>query len=530
MRRVKILSTAILIALLVVSSFMMVENVVAEEPQYGGTLHLSNNTDWDTLDPAYCSGFDAGAMAVKFYDGLVRFDYHSNDVVPALAKSWDVEQDNTVFTFHLREGVKFHDGTEFTAHDVKYSFDRLYDPEVASPGTWVYPMIKGTDAALNGETDGLEGVKVIDEYTVQFELDKPFGLFLTHLTLPYGLIVNEGIVEEYGDDFRQHPVGTGPFKFVSWEHDDRLVMEANEDYWDGRPYVDEVVYRVIPQPLTDIAEFEAGNLDLTTVPTEERERWLGNEEWQPYIHTMAELSTYYLALNGDFEPLDDPKVKKAIDYAIDSQMVTESLFPHYVAANDAIPEGMPGGADVEFKADVEKAKELLAEAGYPDGFEMELWVSDGSTSVRVGGVLQALLGRVGIEVDLIKNDWSVFYSTVKNGNAPSYYLSWWADYADPYNFLNALYTSDRIVFNNETINTMLDKMASTTSQEERIRLSQEIIKMADQIGDPYVYLYHTSSSSIKQPWIKGEIYHQMYNADKLVTWWIDQDVKEAETN
>jgi len=530
MRRVKILSTAILLALLVVSSFMMVENVVAEEPQYGGTLHLSNNTDWDTLDPAYCSGFDAGAMAVKFYDGLVRFDYHSNDVVPALAKSWDVEQDNTVFTFHLREGVKFHDGTEFTAHDVKYSFDRLYDPEVASPGTWVYPMIKGTDASLNGETDGLEGVKVIDKYTVQFELDKPFGLFLTHLTLPYGLIVNEDIVNEYGDDFRQHPVGTGPFKFVSWEHDDRLVMEANEDYWDGRPYVDKVVYRVIPQPLTDIAEFEAGNLDLTTVPTEERERWLGNEEWQPYIHTMAELSTYYLALNGDFEPLDDPKVKKAIDYAIDSQMVTESLFPHYVAANDAIPEGMPGGADVEFKADVEKAKELLAEAGYPDGFEMELWVSDGSTSVRVGGVLQALLGRVGIEVDLIKNDWSVFYSTVKNGNAPSYYLSWWADYADPYNFLNALYTSDRIVFNNETINSMLDKMASTTNQQERIRLSQEIIKMADQIGDPYVYLYHTSSSSIKQPWIKGEIYHQMYNADKLVTWWIDQDVKAEETN
>ncbi len=524
MRRVKILGILVLVALFAVSSFVM-----AEEPQYGGTLRLSNNTDWDTLDPAYASGFDAGAMAVKFYDGLVRFDYHSNEVVPALAESWDVEDNNTVFTFHLRKGVKFHDGTEFTAHDVKYTFDRLYDSEVASPGTWVYPMIKGTDAALDGENDGLEGVQVIDDYTVQFELDEPFGLFLTHLTLPYGLIVNENIIEEYGENFNQHPVGTGPFKFVEWEHDDRIVMEANEDYFAGRPYVDKVVYRVIPQPLTDIAEFEAGNLDLTTVPTEERERWLNDPEWEDYIHTMAELSTYYLALNDDFEPLDNPKVRKAIDYAIDSEMVTESLFPHYVAANDAIPNGMPGGVDIEMKADVERAKELLAEAGYPDGFDLELWVSDGTNSVRVGGVLQALLGRIGINVDLIKNDWSVFYSTVKNGNAPSYYLSWWADYADPYNFLSALYTSDRIGFDNNTINNMLDKMAATTNQEERIRLSQEIIKMADQIGDPYVYLYHTASSSIKQPWIKDEIHHQMYNADKLVTWWIDQDVKEEQT-
>jgi ABC-type transport system substrate-binding protein len=302
-------------------------------------------------------------------------------------------------------------------------------------------------------------------------------------------------------------------------------MEANEDYWDGRPYVDEVVFRVIPQPLTDIAEFEAGNLDFTTVPNEERERWVENEEWQEYITTIAELNTYYLALNSDFEPLDNAKVRDAIDYALDNEAITSALFPHYVPANDAIPEGMAGGSDIPMKADVEKAKELLAEAGYEDGFDLELWVSDSRTSVRIGGVLQALLGRVGIDVKLIKNDWSVFYDTVKNGNAPSYYLSWWADYADPYNFLNALYTSDRIAFNNEEINGMLEEMTVTTDQEERLELSREIIHLADELGDPYVYLYHTSTSSIKQPWVKGELYHQMYSADKLVTWWIDQDLK-----
>jgi peptide/nickel transport system substrate-binding protein/oligopeptide transport system substrate-binding protein len=390
-------------------------------------------------------------------------------------------------------------------------------------------MIKGAEASLDGKTDGLEGVQVIDKYTVKFELNKPFGLFLTHLTLPYGLIVPQEAVEEYGDEFSQNPVGTGPWQFVEWEHDDRLVLEANEDYWEGRPYLDKVVYRVIPQSLTDIAEFEAGNLDLTGVPLEERKKWLGDSEWEPYINTMADLSTYYLALNGNFEPLDDPKVRTAINYAIDSEKITNSLFPHYVAANDAIPKGMPGGTDTEIRYDLEKAKELLAEAGYPDGFDLEIWVSDGDTSVRIGGVLQALLKRVGINVKLVKNDWSVFYSTVKNGNAPSYYLSWWADYADPYNFLNALYTSDRIRYSDSKVNEMLKDMEITTDVDERIKISKKIINYVQEDGNPYVNLYHTSSTAIKQPWIKGEIYHQMYDADKLVTWWIDQEIKEEET-
>lgn len=526
----KLSSLGLLFLLILFLSGVSGAAFAAETPQYGGTLHLSNDADWDTLDPAYASGFDAGEMAVKFYDGLVRFDFSSNEIVADLAESWEVKNNNQNFIFHLRKGVKFHNGAEFTAQDVKYTFERLYDPEVASPGTWVYPMIKGTDAKLAGEAADLAGVKVIDDYTIEFDLSEPFGLFLTHLTLPYGLIVNQSAVEEYGADFSQHPVGTGPFKFVEWEHDNKLVMKANQDYWAGRPYVDQVVYRVIPQPLTDIAEFEADNLDRTVVPEEERERWLNDPEWSDDITTIADLSTYYLALNSDFEPLDNPQVREAINYAIDSKTITDSLFPYYVAANDAIPEGMPGGSDLPIKADPEKAKQLLAEAGYPDGFDLDIWVSDSSTSVRVGGVLQALLGRVGIQVNLIKNDWSVFYNTVKNGNAPAYYLSWWADYADPYNFLNALYTTDRIPFKNQEINSLLKEMSVTTDTAERIKLSQQIIKLADQVGDPYIYLYHTSTSYVKHPWVKGDLYHQMYTADKLLTWWIDQDLKAESTN
>lgn len=522
--------------LLLVLAFMVVFGfsvIAADEPQYGGTLYLENDEDWDTLDPAYCSGFDAGEMAVKIFDGLVRFDYYSNDIVPDLAESWEVKNNNRTFIFHLRKGVQFHNGREFTAHDVKYTFDRLYDPDTASPGTWVYDMIVGTDEALSGEVEGLKGVQVIDDYTVRFDLKYPFGLFLTHLTLPYGLIVPQEEVERWGDQFAQHPVGTGPWKFVEWSHDEKLVLEANEDYWEGRPYLDKVVYRVIPQALTRIAEFEAGNLDYTTIPVEERERWINDQEWKPYIHTMAELSSYYLALNAKFEPLGNPKVREAIALAIDNVQITKALFPHYVPANDAIPEGMPGGLDDEgLGYDPERARELLAEAGYPNGFDMEIWTSSGENSVRIGGVLQALLKRVGINVKLVKNDWSVFFATVKNGNAPAYYLSWWADYADPYNFLKALYASEgsRINYKNATVDKMLEEMARTTSVEARIAISKKLLETVRLHGDPYVWLYHTSSTTIKQPWVNGELHHQMYDADKLVTWWIDQELKEEMNN
>lgn len=517
--------------LLLTLFFILAINITAvavEEPQYGGTLYLENIEDWDTIDPAYCSGFDAGEMAVKIFDGLVRFDYYSNNLVPNLAESWEVKNDNKTFIFKIRKGVKFHNGRDLTAKDVKYTFDRLYDPETASPGTWVYDMIVGTDAALNRKTDGLKGVTVVDEYTVRFDLQYPFGLFLTHLTLPYGLIVPEEEVAKWGDQFSQHPVGTGPWKFVEWKHDEKLVLGANEDYWQGRPYLDRVEYRVIPQALTRVAEFEAGTLDYITIPPQEIKRWTGDPEWQPYLHKMAELSSYYLALNDAFEPLDNPLVKKAIALAVDSKQITEAIFPEYVPANDPIPEEMPGGIDkAGLGYDPEKAKELLAEAGYPDGFDLEIWVSSEEKSVRIGGVLQALLKRVGINVTLIKNDWSVFFSTVKNGNAPAYYLSWWADYADPYNFLDALYASEgsRINYKNEKVDKILAEMTRTTSAAERVDISKELIKKVRKGGDPYVWLYHTSSTTVKQPWVKGELHHQMYDADKLVTWWIDQDLK-----
>ncbi|AZR72320.1 hypothetical protein BBF96_02275 [Anoxybacter fermentans] len=516
------------VVILVLAMFMLFSlTILAEEPQYGGTLHFYNSSDWETIDPAYASGFDSGAMAVKIFDGLVRFDYYSNDVVPCLATDWEVSDDGLVWTFHLRKDVKFHNGRPLTAHDVKYSFDRLFDPEVASPGTWAFDMILGTDAALAGEAEGVEGVKVIDDYTVSFILKYPFGLFLKHLTLPYALIVPKEVVEEYGDQFSEHAVGTGPWKLVKWEHDNILVLEANEDYFEGRPYVDRVEYRVIPEPLTAIAEFEAGNLDMAGIPDAEWERWTEDPYWKNYIVEQTELSTYYLAMNQKFKPLDDPKVRRAIAHAIDVQTIIDTLRRGTdTLATGPIPPDMEGYVDLPpIEYNPEKAKQLLAEAGYPDGFEIDLWTTTNSTTVRMAGAFQAYLAQVGIKVNIIKNDWSVFFSAVKKGEVPMYYLSWWADYADPYNFLKPLfYKQKRINMNDPVINKLIEEMERTTNPKVRYKLAEKVVERVYEL-QPYVWLYHTTSFTLKQPWIKGEIWHQMYDADKLTTIWIDKELK-----
>lgn len=502
----------------------------AEKPQYGGILHFYGTADWDTLDPAHASGLAAGAMTVKIFDGLVRFDYYSNDVVPCLATSWTVSKDNLVWTFKLRKGVKFHNGRTFTANDVKYSFDRLFDPKVASPGTWAFDMIVGAQAALEGKAKGLSGVKVIDDYTISFTLQYPFGLFLKHLTLPHGLIVPKEVVEKYAEKFSDHVVGTGPFKLVKWDHDNKLVLEANKDYFEGRPYVDGVEYRVIPESLTAMAEFEAGNLDIVDIAAAEWEKWNNDKKWKDLIVKTTDLNIFYLALNQKFKPLNNVKVRKAIAMAIDVPAIVKTIrYNKDIVATGPLPPNLDGYVKIPaVNYNLQKAKQLLAEAGYPNGFEIDIYArSNRAESIQLATAVQGYLKMIGIKVNIIKNDWSILYQSIKKGNIPMYILSWYADYADPYNFLEPLLysKSNKINMKDPVIDKLIDEMKRTSNPKVRYEISKKINQRVSET-QPYVWLYHTVTGNIKQPWIKGEIFHPMYDADKLTTIWIDKSKKK----
>ena len=413
-----------------------------------GILNLSVTEEWETLDPAFASGVQTGRMVSRIYDGLMRYDYESTDVVPNLAESVDVNDDATVFTFTLRDGVTFHDGEPLTANDVKYSFERVLDPATASPLTWVLEDagIAGTQAFVDGGADGISGIEAVDDLTVRITLDAPYAMFLHHLAMPAAHVVAEHVASQLGEgeDLSNNPIGTGPFMLTDRLRDSTLDLAANENYFAGAPHIDGVHYRIITDPLISWNEFLAGNLDESGIPSALFLDVVDDPQFADQIQTTDELAVFYFALNQRFEQFQDVRVRRAIAMAIDRQAIIDGPYNGTdTLANAPIPPGL-AGYDESIDAipyDPEGARALLAEAGYPDGFEMEIWSTRAETTIAVNELIQFFLSEVGISATINQVDFGVLIENAINGRAPAFYLSWFADYADAYNFLHPLYVA-----------------------------------------------------------------------------------------
>ena len=278
------------------------------------------------------------------------------EFVPALATEWSTSEDGRTWTFRLREGVKFHDGADFNAEAVKYNFERILDPEIGSPRRSMIEMV--------------EKVEVVDEYTVAITTKTPFGPFLAQIS-SYNLgMLSPTTAGERGKGYAQNPAGTGPFKLKAWEPGDTLIFEANQDYWGGKPAIDELVFRVVPEDSTRIMLLKSGDVDaIAGVPAFEVETLKGDQN--VVLISLPGFRTIYVGMNCQQKPFDDPRVRQAVNYAIDRQAIVDHLL-RGVATVGVGPEStsIPGSVKdlPPYGRDVEKAKALLAEAGYPDGF------------------------------------------------------------------------------------------------------------------------------------------------------------------
>ncbi len=490
-----------------------------------GTLNLSTSEDWETLDPAFASGVQTGAMVAKIYDGLMRYDYESTDVVPNLAESVDVNDDATVFTFTLRDGVTFHDGSPLTANDVKYSFERVLDPATASPLTWVFEDagIAGTEAFVNGEAEGVSGIEVVDDLTVRITLDAPYAMLLFHLAMPAAHIVSEAATSQLadGEDLSGNPVGTGPFMLEGRLRDSSLSLSAFDDYHAGRPSIDGVNYRIITDPLIAWNEYLAGNLDVTGIPSASFLDIVNDPQYEDQIETTAELAVFYFALNQRIEELQDPRVRRAIAMAIDRQAIVDGPYNGTdQLANAPIPPGLAGyDESIEpIPYDPEGAKALLAEAGYPDGFEMEIWSTRAEVTVAVNELIQFFLSEVGIEATINQVDFGTLIDGAINGRAPAFYLSWFADYADAYNFLHPLYVAsgaNRYGYSNERVTELMAEAATKAELADRVPLYEEAQRLI--VEDlPVVYIRYPVSYTVVRPGVTGVLNHPIFNADKFM--------------
>jgi len=367
----------------------------ASLPNYGGSLRIGLKDEPLVLDPAFASP-STGQILFNIFDGLVQRD-RSNRIVPALADRWEVSEDRLVWTFVLRKGVKFHNGRELEASDIKYSFERTLSPQIGSSYSWRLLMIKSAKAFLKGEEMKVKGIEILDRYRVKITLDSPYAFFLDNLATPAGYIIPQEEVKRLA----YHPVGTGPFKFAKWRRGEEITLIANEDHYEGRAYLDEIRFEIEPDLADSLLEFELGNLDLMDIPPSEYQRIvddLGNRAklWHRPLSLLV-----YLGINCQSYPLHELDVRKALGYAIDIRSIVEILL-----TNRAIPATNIWLPDTKHPLAFNpiEGRELLKAAGFEEGISrpLKLWIPKGlETAGMVAERLSVNLADIGVEVEVI---------------------------------------------------------------------------------------------------------------------------------
>lgn len=503
-------------------------------PETGGVdrnvLHLSIGPDPASLDPIQAVDVYRGQLVVYLYDGLVRFQDGAPQ--PNLAKSWDVSDDGRVYTFHLRDDVTFHNGRKFNAEDVKYSFERVLRPESQSPLTWVFDFIEGSDALVEGEADSLSGLRVLNPTTVEITLEQPFAPFLLLMAMPAAHVAPREEIEQKGPQFSEAPVGTGPWVFESWAHDDVIRLTANIRYHLGRPKMDGIEIRMIPETTTVIAEFESGNLDwvdMNEFPAPEFERFSSDPEWSPLIDERPALITYYLALNNAKPKFRDPRVRRALNYAVDIAGISKVIYPGEVAVSHGpIPPGLPGYRDggESYGFDPDSARALLRAAG-AEGLTFDVFFRSLAINQRFLEAVQANLADVGVTMNLRQRDWTAVRQAMQRGELDAYLANWYADYPDAENFLYPLFYSEMAgaggnaaFYSDADVDSLILTARRTLDDDARVAMYARVDSLIF-AGAPWIFTVHPIDYDMVQPWVEGYQNPQVFYEQK----WLDVSLK-----
>jgi peptide/nickel transport system substrate-binding protein len=446
----------------------------------GGTLVIARLSDAENLDHHFMSTINAASVThSKIYEGLVGRDKNA-EIKPLLAKEWK-QLDDVTWEFKLRNDVKFHDGTAFNAEAVKTNFNRLLDPNVASPRAVVFKMVKE--------------VKVVDEFTVQFILSEPFSPLLSILASHEGGIISPKTIEKFGKNIINEPNGTGPFVFESWTPGQEIVFNKNNDYWGTKVKVDKVVYKVVPEETTRISMLETGEAHIAeplSVPMMTTVEASSAAE----IYRSEGFGTEYIGFNFQQEPFNDIRVRKAISHAVEMDSIIKGVYNNVGKKANSLLGSKVFGYHPDMSAyeyNLNEAKKLLAEAGYPDGFETTLKTMDSKERINMAEVLQSQLKGIGIKVNIEVLEYGTFIEAVNSGNSEMFILSWRNATGDAdYNQYNLFHTNSHgaagntFFYSNKEVDQLIDAGRKEKDSNKRIELyaqAQEL-EMADAVYIP----------------------------------------------
>jgi peptide/nickel transport system substrate-binding protein/oligopeptide transport system substrate-binding protein len=468
-----------------------------------------------SLDPALSTDVPTGRAVAYLFDGLTRFT-PDGQVVPGLATSWETSPDGSVYTFHLRRGVTFTDGTPFVARQVLKSWQRVLDPKVRGGRGWPLYPIRGAKEYADGKATSIEGMAAPNDSTVVVTLKEPFAIFPKLLAMPVATIAPDRIPANFGE----HPVGTGPWRLIEWKHDDYLLFAPNKSYWGGPPRADSLKARIISEPSTAVAEFQSGNVDVLQVPQGEIRDWQEDSERRKLLLPTPSLELVYVAINTTRGPLRDIRVRQALNYAVDKKIIVRNLIAGSGdLAAGVIPYSLPGSdkTRIGYGFDTLRARQLLREAGYPNGIDLELWTSTTPIYVRIAETLQGYLALSGIRAKLVQRESAAAREAARKGQADLFVKDWYADYPDAENFLYPLlHSSNKGVGGNVSYysNAQYDSLVSTARRELDEAKRVELYRQADDLQfreAPMIYLYFYSELTAVQPWVKGFVPPLIFN-------------------
>jgi ABC-type transport system substrate-binding protein len=476
-------------------------------PERRAIIDSRDNYDPRSMDPALSTDVPTGRAVAYVFDGLTTFTPEAR-VEPALAERWDVSPDGSRYTFHLRRGVTFTDGTPLTARTVVASWQRALDPKTKGGRAEPLQPIRGAKEFAAGTASTVSGLSAPNDSTVVVQLAEPLGIFPKLLAMPVAAVVPEKVPGNFGE----RPVGTGPWRLVEWKHDDYLLFAKNEKYWGGAPKADSLRARIIGEPSTSVAEFESGNVDVLLIPAGETQQWEDDESRRDMLMSVPALQLVYIGINVTRGPLRDARVRQAINLALNRDLIVKRLVSgRGRLAAGVIPPSL-GGADTSrapYPYDVARAKQLLAAAGYANGVDVELWVGSNPVYGRIAETAQAYLRQAGIRTKIVQRESAAAREAARNGQTDMILKDWYADYPDAENFLYPLlHSANKGVGGNVSFfqNPQFDAIVSQARREPDEGRRNELYRQADSLAfveAPMVFLFFYNELYAVQRWITG---------------------------
>ena len=447
--------------------------------------------DPPTLDPALVTDGTSYAIVIELFSGLVKLTGESDDPIAMdLAESYSVSNEGKSYKFVLKDDLKFSDGSPLTASDFKWSWERAALPETESPIVDEFlGDIIGVQAIIDGEATTAEGIEVIDDHTLQVTIDAPKPYFIAKLTYPIAFVVNADNVTSGGENWTDDPVGTGPFVLKSYSIGERMILSKNQNYWGDPAYLDEV--HMLLAGGSAMAMYENDEIDITGIGLADLERVTDPEEElsKDVVEVPPSFSTSYIGFNVEEAPFDDVHFRRALNFAVDKQLVANAVFSDLVRpATGVIPPGFVGfNPDLEGLAfDEEKAKEELAKSKYADPetrprIVITLPGTGGSPSLTTEVVADMWRRTLEVDVEIQQVEWATFLQDLHRNRLQAFSLAWQADYPDPHTFVDVLFRTGSSInntnYSNPEVDALLEQANIEADPVRRIKLYQEAEEM-----------------------------------------------------